>query len=85
MCRFDRCISISWSMYVYFDVFIVYTLFAGLFTKLISIFVGLLIIMLLSLTAFVRFSLKKLLACLLSVNNQNVIKMSDGHRNVVIR
>ena len=42
---------------------IVYTLFASLFTKqLISIFV--LVFMLLSLSAFVRFLLKKLLACL---------------------
>ena len=39
---------------------IVYTLFAGLFTKLVFIFV--LIFMLLSLSAFVRFLLKKLLA-----------------------
>ena len=44
---------------------IVCTLFASLFTWLISIFV--LIFMLLSLSAFVRFLLKKLLACLLTV------------------
>ena len=42
---------------------IVHTLSACSFTKLISIFV--LIFMLLSLSAFVRFLLKKLLACLL--------------------
>ena len=42
---------------------IVYTLFAGLFTKLMSIFV---LIFMLSLSAFVRFLFKKLLACLLN-------------------
>jgi len=62
-----RCISNYWCMYVYFDVLHIYTLFAGLFTKLMSIFV--LIFMLLSLSAFVRLLLKKLLACLLTIGD----------------
>ena len=53
---------------------VVYTLFAGLFTKLFSIFV--LIFMLLSLSAFVRFLLKKLLACLLTLHDRSMT--SDG-------
>jgi len=57
------CISTYWCLYVYFDVLHSLHIVSGLFTKLISIFV--LTFMLLSLSAFVRFLLKKLLACLL--------------------
>jgi len=59
-----RCFSTYWCLYVCMFILtycIVCTLFAGFFTWLISIFV--LIFMLLSLSAFVRFLLKKLLAC----------------------
>jgi len=62
---------------------IVCTLFAGLFTWLVSIFV--LIFMLLSLSAFLRFLLKKLLACLNRAIDQlpkklrMVIKAKGGH------
>jgi len=68
----------------------VYTLFAGLglFTKLMSIFV--LIFILLSLSAFVRFLLKKLLACLLDTKaaarqSPNCIKQELSYRKQIAR
>ena len=63
MCKNCVCVSLPTGVCMYIATYcIVYTLFVGSFTKLISIFV--LILMLLSLSAFVRFLIKKLLACL---------------------